>query len=160
MGRHYRITLSSEETIELGTQIGKLLIPGDFVFCLGELGVGKTELIRGISQGVFGNSNNNFVASPSFNYVNTYQLGEKVVHHFDLYRIENVKQLSCLGFEELFFSDAICCVEWPSLLKDVVTENILQVELVFSHNFSRKVMIDTHLFRKNIDLSHMFRTKA
>lgn len=158
MGRYYRVTLSSKETIELGKQIGKLLLPGDFVFCLGELGVGKTELIRGISQGVFGNSN--FVASPSFNYVNTYQMGEKVIHHFDLYRIEDVKQLSWLGLEELFFSDAICCVEWPSLLKDVITQNILQIELFFSHKFSRKVMIDAHLFRKNIDLSHMFGTKA
>lgn len=156
MDRYYRITTSSEETVELGEQIGKLLKPGDFVFCSGELGVGKTELIRGITQGVFGRESLHLVASPSFNYVNVYQIDEKVVYHFDLYRVQNVQQLSDLGLEELFFSNSICCVEWPQLLCNIIRQNVLQIELVFSCNFLRKVVIDTHLFR-NVDLSHMFR---
>lgn len=156
MGRYYGITISSEETIELGRKIGNLLFPGDFVFCLGELGVGKTELIRGIVQGVCGKEVLHFVSSPSFNYVNVYQVGEKIVHHFDLYRVENIQQLSHLGLEEMLSLDSVCCIEWPQLLCDIVKENILRVELFFCHDFSRKIVIDTHSFRKNADLSHMF----
>jgi tRNA threonylcarbamoyladenosine biosynthesis protein TsaE len=104
------LTLKDEAaTAELGARIARALAPGDVVALSGELGAGKTALARAIlrARGVEGH-----VPSPSFTLVQAYETPGLVVHHFDLYRIEDEQELQELGLEDAVQEGAVL-VEWP-----------------------------------------------
>jgi len=119
---------SSSGTVEIGRQIAALLSPPRFLVLRGELGAGKTTLVKGIADALDA-ADPDEVTSPTFTLIHEYQgklpaeLGERpvVLYHLDLYRIENERQLETLGLEELAAEDAIVLVEWgekfPSVLK-------------------------------------------
>jgi tRNA threonylcarbamoyladenosine biosynthesis protein TsaE len=119
---------SSSGTIEIGRQIVALLSPPRFLVLRGELGAGKTTLVKGIADALDA-ADPDEVTSPTFTLIHEYQgklpaeLGERpvVLYHLDLYRIENERQLETLGLEELAAEDAIVLVEWgekfPSVLR-------------------------------------------
>lgn len=83
---------------------------GGLVFLRGQLGAGKTALVRGILRGL---GYTGTIKSPTYGLVESYQLTQGLVHHFDLYRIENKEQLVNVDFEEFFTAKAICFIEWP-----------------------------------------------
>ena len=104
------VTLADESaTAELGARIARGLEPGDAVLLRGELGAGKTTLARAILRalGVEGH-----VPSPTFTLVQNYQAGDLTVSHFDLYRIENPRELAELGMDDAL-DDGAALVEWP-----------------------------------------------
>jgi tRNA threonylcarbamoyladenosine biosynthesis protein TsaE len=78
-------------------------------FC-GEIGAGKTSFIRAMLRAL---GVNTVIKSPSFSLVETYQTADFLIHHFDLYRIQDENELELLGFRDYLCSEAICCVEWP-----------------------------------------------
>ena len=101
----------------------------------GEMGVGKTTLIKALSLhlGV-----NDTVSSPTFSIVNEYQAYERSkIYHFDFYRINDEIEAYDLGYEEYFFSDAYCFVEWPEKIPNLIHENMVQIKMSVSENKRR-----------------------
>lgn len=108
------ISKSEDETIELGEKFAERLVPGDTIAFYGDLGVGKTEFIKGICNKL---KVREIVTSPTFTIMNHYEgnLDGKAItiYHIDLYRISKVEELSEIGFEDCIYSeDSIKLIEW------------------------------------------------
>lgn len=122
-------TKSCEETISLGKRIGEHLSVGDLILISGELGAGKTTLIKGIALGLCIDFN---VKSPSFTIVNEYK-GKHKLYHIDLYRVEE-KEFYNLGFYS-FLEDGIVCIEWADKLKKDFKEiNFIKIDIKILNN--------------------------
>jgi len=125
---------SPEETIGYGEKIGACLEGGEVVFLIGQLGSGKTHLIKGIAKGV-GFCDSDAVTSPTFVLVNEY-VGDDMrleVYHIDAYRIDDVDEFEMLGFDDICHEGSVVLIEWAdkvaSVLKDVerITINMSHV---------------------------------
>lgn len=121
------ISHSTVQTARLGQRLAEHLHPGDLLLLQGALGVGKTQLVRGIAQGL---GSNDLVTSPSFVLVNEYQArvaGADVrIYHIDLYRIEDPAELQNIGIDEIWSGQDICLIEWAEHAADrLPTEHLL-----------------------------------
>ncbi len=134
-------TIHSENDVErVAADFLPLLQKHKVVAFYGEMGVGKTTFIKGLCRqiGVSGP-----VTSPSFAIVNEYsaQNGE-VIFHFDFYRLKKVDEVFDMGYEDYFFSDHICLIEWPEKVADVLPANRLDVFLTENDNGSRTLTVE------------------
>uniref|UniRef100_A0A7V3ZZC4 tRNA threonylcarbamoyladenosine biosynthesis protein TsaE n=1 Tax=candidate division WOR-3 bacterium TaxID=2052148 RepID=A0A7V3ZZC4_UNCW3 len=112
------VTNSPEETREIGVKLAKVLMPPLDVLLIGELGAGKTELVRGFLS-YFGH---NVVRSPSFTVVNSFRTPYYTVHHIDLFRIKDFEEIEIRGILDLLSEvDSIRFIEWPEIIKDFLT---------------------------------------
>lgn len=109
MSLHRLTTRSAAATSRLGQRLGALLRPGDVVALVGDLGAGKTQLVRGACQGAGVAPGD--VSSPTFAIVQTYR-GRLPVHHADLYRLGDVDELYATGFMDLVGGEGAMLVEW------------------------------------------------
>jgi tRNA threonylcarbamoyladenosine biosynthesis protein TsaE len=123
------ITLSPEETHALGKAFGQSLVSGSIIAFFGDLGAGKTTFIRGLTDGI-GSIDPRNVCSPTFTLLNIYH-GDKVVFHFDLYRLPQEKEFFAAGFDEYFKAGGICCVEWAEKIASSLPTQAFKV--IFSH---------------------------
>jgi tRNA threonylcarbamoyladenosine biosynthesis protein TsaE len=98
----------SEETRELGRQLGKIVLPGTVIALNGELGAGKTVFAQGVGLGL---GVQEPVTSPSFVLMNVYR-GRLDLYHFDFYRLDEEDELDALGLEEYFYGEGVALVEW------------------------------------------------
>jgi tRNA threonylcarbamoyladenosine biosynthesis protein TsaE len=101
----------------------------------GEMGVGKTTLIKALSLhlGV-----NDIVSSPTFSIVNEYQAYENAkIYHFDFYRIDDEEEAYDMGYEEYFFSGAYCFIEWPEKISNLIEEDMVQIRMNVVENKRR-----------------------
>jgi len=121
------VTTSGEETIALGSRLGRLLAPGDFVALVGELGAGKTQFAKGVAAGL-GVEPDTPVTSPTYTILNIYQ-GRIPLYHFDLYRLQGPTEVEDLGFDEYFSGDGVCLVEWAERLGDEAPQELLTVTM-------------------------------
>ena len=140
-------TLCPEETTQLGEFIGGVLKPGSIIGLSGELGTGKTHLIKGLARGL-GVDERYYVTSPSFTIINEYP-GRIQLNHFDLYRLEGMEQLEELGYEEYFYSEAVTVIEWAEKVLPLLPENRLMVEITYLGENRRKFKITGlgHVYR-------------
>lgn len=122
------ITHSPEETVSLGVEIGKLLVPGDVIAFKGGLGVGKTTITHGIARGMGLNA---CVSSPTFALVNEYR-GKTNLYHFDMYRIDGALDLESIGFYDYLDGDNVLCIEWSENIENELPTNsiILSIERI------------------------------
>jgi tRNA threonylcarbamoyladenosine biosynthesis protein TsaE len=114
-----------EDTINVGEVIGRLLKPGDIVALKGELGAGKTVLIKGIARGLNLKEEPN---SPTFVIMNAYE-GEIPLYHFDLYRISREAELQGIGYEDFFYGDGVTVVEWADRVEGVFPEGTIRIDI-------------------------------
>jgi len=128
---------SLEETARLGARIAGGLAQGDVVALRGDLGAGKTALARTILQalGVTGS-----MPSPTFTLVQSYETPRLLVHHYDLYRIEDVRELEELGFEDSL-SDGAALIEWPERAGAALPDDALHLTLTIAEGDVRQVAI-------------------
>jgi tRNA threonylcarbamoyladenosine biosynthesis protein TsaE len=119
-------TRSARETHALGVRLGRLLEPGDVVALVGDLGAGKTQLVRGACAGA--SVPEDEVSSPSFAIVATYG-GRIPVHHADLYRISDEDELYGTGFGDLVGGDGALLVEWADRIPAALPEERLTIRL-------------------------------
>ncbi len=96
--------------LALGEQLAKQLLPGALVYLHGELGAGKTTLVRGLLRGF---DYQGIVKSPTYTLVETYEPAHQLIHHFDLYRLAHPEELEYLGLRDYLTEQAICLIEWP-----------------------------------------------
>ncbi len=120
------ITRSAKETRWLGESLAERLKPGDVLLLEGDLGAGKSELTRGIAQGL---GVEETVTSPSFTILNVYESGRCPLYHFDWYRLESSGELYELGMDEYLGGDGIAVVEWPDRCPDAIPENSYRIIL-------------------------------
>lgn len=130
---------SPGETEELGAYIGKLLLPGSFLALRGDLGGGKTCLTRGIVASLAPQSAH-LVASPTYAIMNCYP-GDTPVYHFDFYRLTCADDIAELGFEEYFYGDGVCVVEWSERLAELLPADALTVLFEYAGEEQRLVTI-------------------
>ncbi|MDC0249660.1 tRNA (adenosine(37)-N6)-threonylcarbamoyltransferase complex ATPase subunit type 1 TsaE [Flavobacteriales bacterium] len=104
----------------------------------GEMGVGKTTLIKALSLqlGV-----SDVVSSPTFSIVNEYHTDNKnTIYHFDFYRVEDEKEAFDIGYEEYFFSNAYCFIEWPEKIPNLIQEEMVTIKM-FLNGIKRKIEV-------------------
>lgn len=121
------VTHSAQETIDFGKRLGSILQQGDFIAVTGELGAGKTHLAKGIAMGL-GVDPSIPVTSPTYTLLNIYA-GRVPFYHFDLYRLHGDEDLLDLGFEEYFFGEGACLVEWAERLQEMLPEDRLVITM-------------------------------
>ena len=134
-------TLFADELIQINSVAKQLLeytSPHKKFAFYGEMGVGKTTLIKALSLqlGV-----SDVVSSPTFSIVNEYQADEGAkIYHFDFYRIENEQEAYDIGYEEYFYSDAYCFIEWPEKIPNLIEEDMVKIKM-FLEGTKRRIEV-------------------
>lgn len=119
-------TNGPEETFEIGKQLGMEAKPGE-VYCLdGDLGVGKTVFTQGFASGL---GITEPVNSPTFTIVQQYEEGRLPLYHFDVYRIGDVEEMDEIGYEDCFYGEGVCLIEWSTLIQEILPEDAIHVTI-------------------------------
>jgi tRNA threonylcarbamoyladenosine biosynthesis protein TsaE len=133
------ITNSSRETQELGRELAKQLKPGDIIALEGDLGSGKTELVRGVMLEL---NSSEIVRSPSFSLVNSYSTPQFKVNHFDFYRLNGSDELFEIGYDEYLNPDSVCFIEWAEMFKDALPRAIKVIRFIDAKDDYRVIETD------------------
>ena len=105
----------------------------------GEMGVGKTTFIKAVCK-VLGVKET--ISSPTFAIVNEYKKGDdKPIYHFDFYRIKNLEEVYDFGYEDYFYSENLCFIEWPELVEDLLPDNVVKVYITLDDNEERLISV-------------------
>ena len=119
-------TRSPEETFELGKKIGEAAKPGQVYTLNGDLGVGKTVCTQGVAAGL---GITEPVSSPTFTIVQVYEEGRLPFYHFDVYRIGDIEEMEEIGYDDYFFGEGICLIEWAELIRDILPEKRIEITI-------------------------------
>lgn len=114
------VSLCPEDTFALGKELGKKAKPGDVICLDGDLGVGKTVFTQGFAAGL---GITEPVNSPTFTIVQQYDEGRLPLYHFDVYRIGDISEMDEVGYEDLFFGEGVCLIEWSGLIEEILPEH-------------------------------------
>lgn len=119
-------SLSEKETFEIAKKLAEQARAGE-VYCLsGDLGVGKTVFTKGFAAGL---GITEPVSSPTFTIVQIYEEGRLPLYHFDVYRIEDIEEMEEIGYEDCFYGEGVCLIEWAELIKEVLPEQYSQITI-------------------------------
>lgn len=132
------ITRSPEETIEYGRRLSGVLRPGTIVLLRGDLGAGKTTMVKGIAEG-FHAATKEDVTSPTFTLVHEYRGAEADLFHIDLYRIDTQKELDTLALDDLRSERSILLIEWGEKFERFRVERDYEIALERSGEEERKI---------------------
>lgn len=144
MSSHKKVieTNSPKETFEIGRQLGLSAKPGDIYTLNGDLGVGKTVFTQGVAAGL---GIREHVNSPTFTIVQVYEEGRIPFYHFDVYRIGDIEEMDEIGYEDYFFGEGICIIEWAELIAELipVQAKSITIEKNLERGFDyRKIIIE------------------
>ena len=119
-------SFSEKETFRIAKELAEAAKPGE-VYCLsGDLGVGKTVFTKGFAAGL---GITEPVSSPTFTIVQIYEEGRLPLYHFDVYRIEDIEEMEEIGYEDCFYGEGVCLVEWAELIKEILPENCSNIRI-------------------------------
>ena len=119
-------TENPEETFALGQKIGRAATPGQVYTLTGDLGVGKTVFTQGVASGL---GIPEPVNSPTFTIVQVYEEGRLPFYHFDVYRIGDIEEMEEIGYDDYFFGEGICLIEWAELIEEILPENRISITI-------------------------------
>lgn len=119
-------TNSSKETYDCGYRMGQEAKQGQIICLEGELGVGKTVFTQGFADGL---GVDEPICSPTFTIIQEYTQGRLPLYHFDVYRLGSCEEMDEIGYEEYFYSDGVCLVEWGNLFPELFPENTTYVRI-------------------------------
>ena len=119
-------THSAEETFALGKKIGQQAKPGQIYTLVGDHGVGKTVFTQGVADGL---DIHEPISSPTFTIIQVYEEGRMPFYHFDVYRIGDVEEMEEIGYDDYFFGEGICLIEWANLIEEILPENIIAITI-------------------------------
>ena len=119
-------TFTPEETKQFGFELGKNAKSGD-IYCLdGDLGVGKTIFTQGFAKGL--GVEDEYITSPTFTIINEYE-GRLKLYHVDVYRIGSLEEMDDTGYEDYFFGDGVCLVEWAKLIDELIPKEAVWIKI-------------------------------
>ncbi|MGO1469715.1 MAG: tRNA (adenosine(37)-N6)-threonylcarbamoyltransferase complex ATPase subunit type 1 TsaE [Tissierella sp.] len=127
---------SLENTKTFGIKLGKTLKNGDIVCLNGELGAGKTTLTKSIGLGL---GVEEYITSPTFALINEYR-GRVPVYHFDVYRLENVEEIDDLGFDEYFYGQGICLIEWAEKIQAFLPKDRIVLDIEKGNDIDKRII--------------------
>lgn len=133
---------SPEETFEIGRRIGEECSPGRIYTLIGDLGVGKTVFTQGVAKGL---GITEPVNSPTFTIVQVYEEGRMPFYHFDVYRIGDVEEMDEIGYEDYFYGEGLCLIEWANLIEEILPGDYsrITIEKDLEKGFDyRKIIIE------------------
>ena len=119
-------TTSPEETFAVGRQLGLSAKPGELYTLDGDLGVGKTVFTKGMAEGL---GITEHVNSPTFTIVQVYESGRLPFYHFDVYRIGDIEEMDEIGYEDYFFGDGVCIVEWAEFISELLPSTAKKITI-------------------------------
>ena len=119
-------TASSSETFALGKRFGEEATAGEIICLSGDLGVGKTVFTQGLAKGL---GIEEPVTSPTFTIVEQHTEGRLPRYHFDVYRIGDISEMDEIGYEDCFFGDGICLIEWAELVEEIIPEGSTWIKI-------------------------------
>ena len=119
-------THDPEETFEVGRTIGMNAKPGQIYTLTGDLGVGKTVFTQGMAAGL---GITEPVNSPTFTIIQEYEDGRLPFYHFDVYRIGDLEEMEEIGYDDYFFGQGICLIEWAELIEEILPEKRIEVTI-------------------------------
>ena len=119
-------TTNAEETFKLGVKIGEQARPGEIYTLNGDLGVGKTVFTPGVARGL---GIEEPVNSPTFTIVQVYEEGKMPFYHFDVYRIGDIEEMEEIGYDDYFFGNGVCLIEWAELIQELLPKQIISVTI-------------------------------
>ena len=141
---HEFTTQSDADTIEVGRKLAKLLKPPQVLILRGELGTGKTTLVKGIAQALDA-AEADEVTSPTFTLLHEYdgtQDGKPIkLYHLDVYRLEGERQLETLGLDELLTPDALVLIEWGEKFKSIKKKSTGEIAITSAGGDARKITV-------------------
>ena len=115
-----------EETYALGKSLGEAAKPGDVICLNGDLGVGKTVFTQGFADGL---GITEPVNSPTFTIVQEYHDGRLPLYHYDVYRIGDISEMDEVGYEDYFYGDGVCLIEWSNLIEEILPDHMISVKI-------------------------------
>lgn len=132
-----KIELNSlKDTEKFGERLGEVLKKGDIVCLNGDLGAGKTTLTKSIGLGL---GVKDYITSPTFALINEYR-GRIPVYHFDVYRLENIDELDDLGFDEYFFGEGVCIIEWAEKIETMIPQDRIVLDIKRGQDESKRII--------------------
>ncbi len=117
---------SAKETFQIGKEIGQNATPGSVYTLIGDLGVGKTVFTQGVAEGL---GITEPISSPTFTILQVYEEGRMPFYHFDVYRIGDVEEMEEIGYEDCFYGEGICFIEWANLIEEILPKTYTQVTI-------------------------------
>lgn len=134
-------TKNAKETFELGVSMGEQAKPGQVYTLLGDLGVGKTLFTQGFAKGL---GILEPVSSPTFTIVQIYKEGRIPFYHFDVYRIGDIEEMYEIGYEDYFYGNGVCMIEWADQIEEILPDDVIRIVLEKDLDLGfdyRKIMI-------------------
>ena len=119
-------TENEQETRTFGAAVGMAAGPGLVIAFYGDLGAGKTAMTKGIARGL---GIREMITSPTFTILQTYEDGRLPLSHLDVYRIEDPDEMEEIGYEEYFYADGVCLIEWADQIEELLPENTIRITI-------------------------------
>ena len=119
-------TNTPKETFDFGKSLGQQAKAGTVYTLIGDLGVGKTVLTQGLAKGL---EIQEPISSPTFTIVQVYEEGRLPLYHFDVYRIGDVEEMEEIGYEDCFYGEGICLIEWANLIEEILPEHYIRITI-------------------------------
>ena len=119
-------TNTPQETFAVGKKIGENARPGQIYTLTGDLGVGKTVFTQGVAAGL---GIDEPINSPTFTIIQEYESGRLPLYHFDVYRIGDIEEMEEIGYDDYFFGNGVCMIEWAELIEELIPENSIHVTI-------------------------------
>ena len=119
-------TNSPLETFEVGRRIGEAALPGQIYTLNGDLGTGKTVFTQGVAAGL---GIREPVNSPTFTIVQEYDDGRMPFYHFDVYRIGDIEEMEEIGYDDCFFGEGVCLIEWAELIEEILPPDVIAITI-------------------------------
>ncbi len=131
------ITIKNEkETEKFGRELGAGAKAGTVIALIGDLGTGKTTLTKYIAAGLGVTEQ---VTSPTFTIIKEYRTGRIPLFHFDVYRIGDIDEMFEIGYEEYFFGDGVCVIEWADIIEELIPEDALTIRITRGESDEERV---------------------
>ena len=127
---------SEQEVTEYGIRLGEEAMPGQVIALTGDLGAGKTTLTKAIARGL---GVSEMITSPTFTIVKEYRSGRLPLFHFDVYRIGDIDEMYELGYEEYFYGDGLCVIEWADLIEELIPEDALRISIAYGSSEEERI---------------------
>lgn len=140
-----KIIRNELDTREFGLELGKKLKPGDIIALIGDLGTGKTTLTKSIAEGL---GITDVITSPTFTIVQEYHQGRLPLYHFDVYRINDIEEMYELGYEEYFFGQGVCVIEWADLIMELIPVESIIINIEYAENENERIYHIENLLNK------------